>query len=64
MKAKNMNTRQGDICIETIFTLIFRLGLEDFAQDYKEYFKRYGEVQHGDKMVEKYGVDYILKPVD
>ena len=57
-----MNTRQWDI--ETVSPSIFRFGLEDFAQDYKDYFERYGEAQHGEKMVEKYGVDYILKPVD
>ena len=64
MKAMNINTRHGEINIETVSTFIFCLGLKDFAQDYKNYFKRYGEVQHGEKMVEKYRAYYILKPVD
>ena len=41
---------------------------EELAQEYKDYFKRYGytreEAQHVENMVQKYGVEYILKPVN
>ena len=66
---KHMNTKHGDICCqETVSTFIFRLGLEKAAQEYKYYFRRYGytraEAHHVEKMVDNYGVEYILKPVD
>ena len=64
---KHMNTKHQDInSIETVSTFIFRLGLEELASEYKYHFKRYGyttaEAQHVEKMVRKYGVDYILRP--
>ena len=66
---KHINTKHGDThCVESVSTFIFRLGLEDLAQEYKDYFKRFSftraEAQHVEKMVQKYGGDYILKPVD
>ena len=66
---KHINTYHGNInSIETASTFIFRLGLDEFAEEYKNHFERYGytrkEAQHVEKMVEKYGVDYITKPVD
>ena len=66
---KHMNTKHGDVYRhETVSTFIFRLGLEELAEEYKDYFKRYGytrsEADHVEKMVSKYGVEYILKPVD
>ena len=63
-----MNTKHEEkYCHETVSTFIFRLGLEELAEEYKDYFKRYGytreEAQHVENMVQKYGVEYILKPV-
>ena len=53
---------------ETVSTFIFRFGLEELAQEYKDYFKIYGytreEAQHVENMVQIYGVEYILKPVN
>ena len=64
---KHLNTNHGNInTIETLSTFIFCLGLEEYAQEYKNHFERYrytrGEAQHVEKMVRKYGVEYILKP--
>ena len=64
----HMNTKHGDNnCRETLSNFIFRLELEEYAEEYKDHFKRYsytrGEAQHVEKMIEKYGVDYVLKLV-
>ena len=64
-----MNTRNEEkYCHETDFTFIFHLGQEELAQEYQDYFKRYGntreEAQHVENMVQKYDVKYILKSVN
>ena len=55
---KHMNTRNEEkYCHETDSTFILCLGLEELAQEYKDYFKRYGftreEAQHVENMVQK-----------
>ena len=66
--SKHVNTHHGNNSfIETVSNFIFRLALEEYAQEYKDHFKKYGytreEAQHVEKMIYKYGVDYIMKPV-
>ena len=40
---KHMNTKRGDNnFIETLSNFIFRLELEEYAEEYKDHFKRYG----------------------
>ena len=56
---KHITTKHEDTSImESVSTFIFRLGLEDFAHEYEEYFKRYGftrgEAQHVEKFFEQY----------
>ena len=65
----HINIKHGCInSVETVSTFIFRLGLEEFAQVYKDYIKRYGynreEAQHVEKVGNIYGVDFLLNPVD
>ena len=50
---------------ESISAFIYRLELEEFAEDYREYFGRYGfnwgEASHVEKMIKLYGPEYLLK---
>ena len=65
--AKYFNTKR-DGWNKTLSMFIFRLGLEEYAKEYKAYFTRYGftsnESEHVEKMVESYGSRYILKSLN
>ena len=51
--------------LDSVSKFIFRLGLEDFAESYQIYFKKYGfsveEEDHVEKMIGSSGAQYILK---
>ena len=53
--------------LDTVSNFIFRLGLEEFANEYKIYFDKYGstieEETHVEKMIGSYGPEYILKHI-
>ena len=51
----------------TVSNFIFRLGLEEFAEEYNIYFDKYEstleEENHVEKMIGSYGPEYILKHI-
>ena len=66
---KHINMKHGELSFsETVSSFIYRLEVEDLAEEYRAYFKRYGfnigEAYHVEKMIRLHGPEYFLKHME
>ena len=66
---KHINMKHSESSInETVSSFIYRLELDNLAEEYRAYFKRYGfnigEAYHVEKMIRLHGPEYFLNPVE
>ena len=63
---KHINTKHsGFSSLNPISSFIFRNGLEEFSEEYKFYFNKFGfsreEEDHVEKVISSYGADYVVQ---
>ena len=66
---KHMNTKHVEHSYsESVYDFIHRLRLEKLANEYRDYFNWHGfnrtEAAHVEKMINRYGTDFIMKNVE